>query len=148
MPTPCHVGRPCESVSSIHRFSTRFAGTHAFEESLASIDARIEQLRARRRDEVARHERSERRARSAACMALGEAVAGWYGDWRRLDPAKFAVMLGRLSGHRAALAAPAGRTDAETAAAYRALRRGVAEAEEQPDGADMGNRGGGDGDGM
>lgn len=119
-----------------------------YEENLASIDARIEQLRARRRDEVARHERGERRARNAACMALGEAVTGWYGDWRALDPAKFAGMLGKLSAHRAALAAPAGRTDAEAAAAYRALRRGVAEAEEQPDSAGAGNRGEGDGDGM
>ena len=121
---------------------------NGYEESLASIDARIEQLRARRRDEVARHERSERRARSAACMALGEAVVGWYGDWRALDPAKFAEMLGRLSGHRAALAAPAGRTDTETAAAYRALRRGVAEAEEQPDDAGAERSEGSSGDGI
>ena len=31
-----------------------------YEESIESLDARIEQLRARRRDEIAKHERRER----------------------------------------------------------------------------------------
>jgi len=59
-----------------------------FDESIESIDRRIAQLRARRRDEVARHERRERNARTFACMVLGRRLVDWAGDWHRVDPAR------------------------------------------------------------
>lgn len=101
-----------------------------YEESLESIDERIAQLRARRRDEVARHEKRERSARNLACMALGEAVVSWYGDWRELDPAAFGRALGQLGPHRARFRVQGGTPSTEeTIRAYRAFRRDVAEAD-------------------
>lgn len=101
-----------------------------YEESIESIDERIAQLRARRRDEVARHEKRERSARNLACMALGEAVVSWYGDWRELDPAAFGRALGQLGPHRARFRVQGGTPSTEEAVrAYRAFRRDVAEAD-------------------
>lgn len=116
--------------------------SRTYEESLESIDARIEQLRARRRDEVARHERRERSARSCACTALGEAVLAWYGDWRSLDPGRFAEMLAGLAPRRPELAARGAGggapTTGEALRAYRELRRDAAEAEAPGEGRERG----------
>lgn len=102
----------------------------SYDESLASIDERIAQLRARRRDEVARHERKERSARACACMALGEAVLTWFGDWHALSPARFSALLGHIGPQRAALAVAGQVPSTEDALrSYRALRRKIAEAE-------------------
>ena len=64
-----------------------------FDESLESIDRRIAQLRARRRDEVARHEKKERAALNYACMVLGRRVISWAGDWHGIDPGRVAALL-------------------------------------------------------
>ena len=112
----------------------------SYDASLESIDRRIEQLRARRRDAVARHERRERSARASACMALGEAVLSWYGGWRELDPRAFRGLLARLGDERPALAARGAAggapTTEEALRAYRAMRRDVAVAEGEADGGD------------
>ncbi len=105
----------------------------SYESSIESLDRRIEQLRARRRDEVARHEKRERSARACACTAIGEAVLAWFGDWRELDPAAFRAALGTLDAHRGSLtaSAPAGGapSTSEALEAYRTMRRDVAESE-------------------
>jgi hypothetical protein len=101
-----------------------------YDESIESIDRRIEQLRARRRDEVARHERSERRAESAACMAYGRAVIAWAGgDWKAIDPEAFGQLLDKLGAY-------AGRVTRDepptTSDALRGLR--AWESSREPDG--------------
>lgn len=71
-----------------------------YDESIESIDRRIEQLRARRRDEVARRERSERRAENAARMAYGRSVVAWAGgDWKAIDPEAFGQLLDKLGAY-------------------------------------------------
>jgi hypothetical protein len=64
-----------------------------FDESIESIDRRIAQLRARRRDEVARHEKRERNARAFACMVLGCRLVDWAGDWHGIDPGRVDALL-------------------------------------------------------
>ncbi|HIZ45690.1 MAG TPA: hypothetical protein IAA19_01530 [Candidatus Olsenella pullistercoris] len=101
-----------------------------YDETLESLDARIEQLRARRRDAVSRHEKRERSARNCACMTIGETVLAWYGDWHELDPGAFVRLLTELKPRREALTVdgPAPNTE-DALRAYRALRRDIAEAE-------------------
>lgn len=103
-----------------------------YEESLESLDARIEQLRARRRDEIARHERRERSARACACTTLGELVLAWFGDWHALDPDELVLLLAELKPRREGLmvAGPTPGTE-DALRAYRSLRRNIAEAEAQ-----------------
>lgn len=48
----------------------------SYNAQIASIDAQIERLRARRRDEVAKREAREKKAYNHACHALGEMVIG------------------------------------------------------------------------
>lgn len=67
---------------------------HVDEESLESIDARIAQLHTRHRDEVARHEKRDRAARACACTVLGSC-----GNWRSLDPGRFATTHPRPRRH-------------------------------------------------
>ena len=64
-----------------------------FDESIESIDRRIAQLRARRRDEVARHEKRERNAQAFACMVLGRRLVAWAGDWHSVDPSRLDALL-------------------------------------------------------
>lgn len=64
-----------------------------FDESIESIDRRIAQLRARRRDEVARHEKRERNAQAFACMVLGRRLVDWAGDWHGIDPGRVDALL-------------------------------------------------------
>lgn len=88
--------------------------SRGYDEEIASIDARIEQLRARRRDEVARRGQAERRAYNHACHALGEMVIGASGrDWRELEYAALDRLL------RAALASAGSRVTADTATGTR-----------------------------
>lgn len=103
-----------------------------YDETIESLDARIEQLRARRRDEVARHERRERSARACACTALGELVLAWFGDWHGLDPDALVLLLAELKSRREGLmvAGPTPGTE-DALRAYRRLRRDIAEAEAQ-----------------
>lgn len=103
-----------------------------YNETIESLDARIEQLRARRRDEVARHERRERSARACACTALGELVLAWFGDWHGLDPDALVLLLAELKPRREGLmvAGPTPGTE-DALRAYRRLRRDIAEAEAQ-----------------
>lgn len=64
-----------------------------FDESIESIDRRIAQLRARRRDEIAHHTKRERSAKGYASMALGQRLVSWVGDWHQIDPARFDAFL-------------------------------------------------------
>lgn len=104
----------------------------SYDETIESLDARIEQLRARRRDEIARHERRERSARACACTTLGELVLAWFGDWHALDLHALLSLLVELKPRREGLmlAGPAPGTD-EALCAYRGIRRDIAEAEAQ-----------------
>lgn len=101
-----------------------------YEESIESLDARIEQLRARRRDEIARHERRERSARACACTTLGELVLAWFGDWHALDLHALLSLLVELKPRREGLmvAEPIPETE-DALRAYRGIRRDIAEAE-------------------
>ncbi len=103
-----------------------------YDETIESLDARIEQLRARRRDEVARHERRERSARACACTTLGELVLAWFGDWRGLDLDELVLLLAELKPRREGLmvAGPVPGTE-DALSAYRRMRRNIAEAEAQ-----------------
>lgn len=88
--------------------------SRGYDEEIASIDARIEQLRARRRDEVARRGQAERRAYNHACHALGEMVIGASGrDWRELEYAALDRLL------RAALASAGSSVTAGSATGTR-----------------------------
>lgn len=103
-----------------------------YDETIESLDARIEQLRARRRDEIARHERRERSARACACTTLGELVLAWFGDWHALDLSALLSLLVELKPRREGLmlAGPARGTE-DALRAYRDVRRDIAEAEAQ-----------------
>ena len=103
-----------------------------YDETIESLDARIEQLRARRRDEIARHERRERSARACACTTLGELVLAWFGDWHALDPDELVLLLADLKPRREGLmvAGPTPGTE-DALRAYRRLRRNIAVAEAQ-----------------
>ena len=103
-----------------------------YDETIESLDARIEQLRARRRDEVARHERRERSARACACTTLGELVLAWFGDWRGLDLDELVLLLAEHKPRREGLmvAGPVPGTE-DALSAYRRMRRNIAEAEAQ-----------------
>ena len=103
-----------------------------YDETIESLDARIEQLRARRRDETPRHERRERAPRACACTTLGELVLAWFGDWPALDPDELVLLLADLKPRREGLmvAGPTPGTE-DALRAYRRLRRNIAEAEAQ-----------------
>ena len=103
-----------------------------YEGSIESLDARIEQLRARRRDEIAKHERRERSARACACTTLGELVLAWFGDWHALDLHALLSLLVELKPRREGLmvSGPAPGTE-DALRAYRDVRRDIAEAEAQ-----------------
>lgn len=105
--------------------------SRSYDESIESIDRRIEQLRARRRDEVARRERSERRAESAACMAYGRALVAWAGgDWKAIDPVALDAFLRRLSGYGSRVRRQETVSTQEALRAIRALETEVARRED------------------
>ena len=80
-----------------------------YEESIESLDARIEQLRARRRDEIARHERRERSARACARTATSAATSRRprRSSPRRTSPRRF-LSANRVDGARRRRGRPSG----------------------------------------
>ena len=108
--------------------------SRSYDEQISSIDAQIERLRARRRDEVVRRERSERRAEAAARMAYGRAVIAWAGgDWRAIDPMAFDAFIRRRSDGADEVRLPSPAPTAEALRAVRALERHAAEGEARQD---------------
>lgn len=110
--TRCVPVGPCPSGSSGNRLSRpldllarrplprRFAcwesvmSQRSYDEQIATIDERIEQLRARRRDDIAHCETGERKARNRVCHAIGETALATYGaKWQTLDFARLGDLL-------------------------------------------------------
>lgn len=108
----------------------------SYDEQIATIDERIEQLRARRRDEVARRETGERKARNHVCHAIGEAVLAAYGaGWQTIDFARLGDLITtELPARRTELTVAGGKTTTEDALGrLRACERGhTQEAAETP----------------
>jgi len=106
-----------------------------YDEQIATIDERIEQLRARRRDEVARRETGERKARNHVCHAIGEAVLTAYGaEWQTLDFDRLGDLIRtEIPARRAELTAAGGKATTEDALGrLRAYERGRTQAAEAP----------------
>lgn len=106
-----------------------------YDERIATIDERIEQLRARRRDEVARRETGERKARNHVCHAVGEAVLAAYGaEWRTLDFNRLGDLIRtEIPARRTELTVAGGRATTEDALGrLRSYERGRTLAVETP----------------
>ena len=107
----------------------------SYDEQIATIDERIEQLRARRRDEVARRETGERKARNHVCHTVGEAVLAAYGaGWQTLDFNRLGDLIRtEIPARRTELTAAGGKATTEEALGrLRSCERGRIQTAETP----------------